>query len=172
MASAEGQYGKQWTAKIKATEAAMQRTTTGKPMMVVELEVLDGEHKGSTVQFRGLLNPDDPKQTARTMDAMESIGCVNFRHDPFAATATAGIGRKVARGVLQLDTDPKGVERLICRFINADTIVREELLASDGDKGAWRGQFAAVFKKIAEDKAAGRPVAGGSDAGEEEKVDF
>lgn len=169
MASAEGQYGKQWTSKIKATEAAMQRTTTGKPMMVVELEVLDGEHKGSTVQFRGLLNPDDPKQTARTIDAMEALGCANFRGDPFASSATQGIGRKVARGVLQLDTDPKGVERLICRFVNVDTIVREELLASDGDKSQWRKQFAQVFTKIQEDKAAGRPVAGDSDAGD---VDF
>jgi hypothetical protein len=171
--AAETAYGRQWTAKIKATEAGMQKTQTGKPMMVVEVEVLDGEHKGSTVQFRGLLNPDDPKQTARTMDAMESFGCANFRSDPFSANATAGLGRKVARGVLAMDTDQNGVERLVCKFVNEDTIIRKDAVASDSDKAAWRGQFQSVFQKIKEDKAAGKEAAGGATGGaDEDKVDF
>jgi len=159
MAGQETAFGKQWTSKVKANECAMQKTTSGKPMMVVEVEVIDGEHKGSVVQYRGLLNPDKPDQTARTMDAMEAFGCANFRNDPFSGTATVGLGRKVARGVLTLDSDQNGVERLICKFVNPDTLIRADAVASDGDRSAWRTQFAPVFKKVAEDKAAAKPQA-------------
>lgn len=162
MAATEGAYGKQWTSKIKANECGMQKTTTGKPMMVVEVEVLDGEHKGSVVQFRGLLNPDDPKQTARTMDAMEAFGCANFRNDPFSGTATVGLGRKVARGVLAMDQDQNGTERLICKFVNPDSLVRADAVASDGDRDQWRKQFAPVFTKIKEEKAAAKPETTGA----------
>lgn len=162
MAGQETSYGKQWTSKIKATECAMQLTSTGKPQMVVEVEVLDGEHKGSVVQYRGLLNPDNKDQTSRTMDAMEAIGCANFRNDPFSGTATVGLGRKIARGVLAMDSDQNGTERLICKFINPDTLVRADSVASDGDRDKWRKQFAPVFNQIKEDKAAAKPETTGT----------
>jgi len=168
MAGQETAYGKQWTSKIKANECGMQKTSTGRPMMVVEVEVLDGEHKGSVVQFRGLLNPDDPKQTARTMDAMEALGCANFRNDPFSGTATVGLGRKIARGVLAMDTDQNGVERLVCKFVNPDTIIRSDAVASDGDRKQWRVQFGSVVKKFAEAKALAKAEGGtGTQEGED-----
>lgn len=154
MTAVDKGYGPQWNAKIKATEAAMQRTQTGKPMMVVECEVQDGEHKGQRIRFQGLLNPENLDQTERTIKALEILGASNFRSDPFAANALAGLGRTTARGVLAMDTDQNGVERLIVRFVNPDTLIREDAVANDTDRKAWREQFAGTMGALKDKGAA------------------
>lgn len=144
--ASNNQYGPQWNAKIKGIEAAMQRTQSGKPMLVVECEVLDGEHKGQRLQYRGLLNPENVDQTDRTIKAMECLGCSSFRNDPFSSNAFSGLGRSVARGILTMDTDQNGNERMIIRFVNPDTLIREDAVATETDRDAWRKQFANVMK--------------------------
>jgi hypothetical protein len=153
MTAVDKGFGPQWNAKIKAIEAAMQKTSTGKPMMVVACEVLDGEHKGQVLQFRGLLNPENLDQTDRTIKAMECLGASNFRNDPFASNAIAGLGRTVARGLLAMDTDQNGVERMIVRFVNPDSLIREDAMASDADRNDWKKQFGGVIQAI-KDKGA------------------
>jgi len=155
MSATDTGYGPQWNAKIKAIEAAMQKTSTGRPMMVVACEVQDGEHKGQVLQFRGLLNPDNLDQTDRTIKAMECLGASNFREDPFASNALAGLGRTVARAVLSMDTDNNGVERMIIRFVNPDTLIREDAVASASDKDGWKKMFGGVIKAIKDKSADG-----------------
>lgn len=148
-------FGPQWTGKIKAKQAVMQKTVTNKPQMVVECEVIDGEHKGKVLQYRGLLNPEKLDQTERTIKAMEALGCSQFRSDPFGASALSGLGKTVARGILANEEDQNGTERLVIKFVNPDSLVKEESLASDADRANWKDQFSSVMGAIKQKLASG-----------------
>jgi hypothetical protein len=151
------QYGTQWTADIRGLKAAIQKTSSGKPQIVVEAEVLDGEFKGQKLQYRGLLNPDRLDQTEKTIDALHALGCVDFGNDPFGPNAFKGMG-KTARGIIAKEPDQNGVERPTIKFINANTLVRPESLATPEDNSAWRNQFAGSLKEIRAKKAASAPA--------------
>lgn len=161
-------FGPQWTGRIKAKQAVMQKTATNKPQMVVECDVLDGEHKGKTLQYRGLLNPEKADQTDRTIQAMEALGCSQFRSDPFGASALSGLGKTVARGVITEEDDQNGVTRLVIKFVNKDTLVKEESVASDADRARWKDQFGGVMTALKNQK----PAAPGAAAGDDEEPSF
>jgi hypothetical protein len=156
MSETNTQYGTQWTAEVKGLKAATQKTASNKPQIVVELEVLEGEFKGQRVQYRGLLNPENIQQTEKTIDALVALGCADFMNDPFGPNAFKGMG-KIARAILAREADQNGVERLVAKFINANTLIRPESEANAEDKSSWRNTFASALKDIKAKKASTAP---------------
>jgi len=165
-------FGPQWQGRIKAKQAVMQKTATNKPQMVVECDVLDGEHKGKTLQYRGLLNPEKADQTDRTIKAMEALGCSHFRADPFGPSALSGLGKTVARGLIAQEEDQNGVERLVIKFVNPDTLVKEESIASDADRARWKDQFSGTMTALKNKPPAAEGDAATGAAGADEEPSF
>ena len=59
-----------------------------------------------------------------------------------------------------MEDDQNGVERLVIKFVNADSLVKEESIASDSDKANWKNMFANVMGAI---KKKPETSAGGSE---------